>query len=412
MVQDSTWSGPTPFVGRKRLLEELLDHVENALSEGGRAVFLLGPPGSGKTAALGLLQELAFRRQRDLRAEYVNCAQSGEKTWLELARLFTRGHRLRRSAWRVAMEWLDVTQIGAVLTAGWRTVRAMRTGELPEEVTGTRRSPSETGAEAVRMLTEYGSLEPRLVILDSLDRGDAEDLAGAFALVQRLPETRTVFVAAVRTKAGRLPRAIDDLILETERLGRASRVDVPVLSPEEIREAVEKATRSTVPADHLAWLTAECRGVPAALWSALGRLEQEGALRKTARGWRWEDFRPPELTARPEKTVDVSGLDDEDLRVLTFAAVEGQIFHSTVVAELTGVSELDLEDRFSRLCRVGVLDYRGVVGPAGEVSSEYAFSNTCDAEVFAAGFPEMERAGLAAHINEIKQRLGLTERGP
>lgn len=309
------------------------------------------------------------------------------------------------------MEWLDVTQIGAVLTAGWRTVRALRTGELPEEPTGARRSATETAAEAVRMLTEFGSLEPRLVILDSLERGDAEDLAGAFAFVQRLAETRTVLVAAVRTKPGRLPRAVEDVILEAERLGRARRVEVPALAFEEMREAVEKATHSTVPADHLAWLVAECRGVPAALWSALGHLEREGALRKTARGWRWEDFRTPDLTASPEKTVDVSGLDDEDLRVLAFAAVEGQLFHSTIVAELTGMSELDLEDRFSRLCRVGVLDYRGVAGPVGEVSSEYAFRNAIDAEVFAAGFPEVERAGLTARITEIKQRLGLTERG-
>jgi hypothetical protein len=49
--------------------------------------------------------------------------------------------------------------------------------------------------------------------MDSLDRWDSEDLAGTSALIRRLPETRTLFLAAVRTEDGKLPEAIGDLIL-------------------------------------------------------------------------------------------------------------------------------------------------------------------------------------------------------
>jgi len=407
MPREQSWSGQTPFVGREELLDQLMQQIDAAVGEVGRAIFLLGSPGSGKTALVGVLQEVAFRCHRELKAEYVNCAQSGERTWLELARLFTRGHRLKRSAWKVVMEWLDVTQIGAIFTAVWRTVKAVRTGKVGEDDERPGRSASDTAIEAVRMLVEYGALEPRLVILDSLERGDAEDLAGAFALIQRLAQTRTVLVASVRTKDGRPPPAIADLILEAERLGRSKRVELPALTLKELHEAVKRATHSAVPDEWLSWLAEASRCVPGALWSVLGRLERDGRLRRAGRGWSWQGSPDEGVGSAPQRTVDVSGLDDQDLRLLALAAVEGPVFHSTVIAELSGISELDLEDRFSRLCRVGVLEYRGEAGQGPEVMSEYAFRNAIDANVFAASYPEEERSGLSARIEEIKERFGL-----
>ncbi len=412
MPRGHAWSGQTPFVGREDLLEVLMRQVDAAVGEGGRAIFLLGPAGSGKTALVAVLQEVAFRRHRDLKAQYVDCAQSGAQTWLELARLFTRGHRLRRSAWKVAMEWLDVTQIGAVFTAIWRTVKAARTGELPRDHRQPSRSPSDTAMDAVRLLMEHAPLEPRLIVLDSLERGDAEDLAGAFALIQRLAETRTIFIAAVRTKDGRPPPAIADLMLEAERLGRSQRVPLPALTREELRAAVERTTRSTVPDEWLGWLAEASRGVPSALWSALGRLERDGKLRRAGRRWRWQSSPDEGVRDATQRTVDVSGLDDEDLLLLALAAVEGAVFHSTVVAELSGLSELDLEDRFSRLCRAGVLEYRGAAGEGAELASVYAFRNVIDADVFAAGYSDEERAKLRARIEEIRERIGLPSTGP
>ncbi len=82
-----------------------------------------------------------------------------------------------------------------------------------------------------------------------------------------------------------------------------------------------------------------------------------------------------------------------------------------MIAELSGISELDLEDRFSRLCRVGVLEYRGEAGQGAEVTSEYAFRNAIDANVFAASYPEEERSGLSARIEEIKERFGFPSSG-
>ncbi|UCC72147.1 MAG: AAA family ATPase [Gemmatimonadota bacterium] len=407
MSEERPWSGRRPFVGRVGLLEALIREVDETVGGRGRAVFVLGPAGSGKTATLGLFQEEAFRRHRALKAEYVDCEASGARTWAELAELFTRGHRLKRSARNVAMEWLDVTVIGAIITAIYRTVEAVRTGRVPERRRRrSRKQASDSAVEAVRLLTRHGPLEPRLMILDSLERGDDEDLAGTFALLRRLPETRTLFVAATRTTDGRPPAAIDDLIREGERLGHVRRLDVPGLTLEEMRDAVAGATRAAVPDDWIAWLADESRGLPGALWAALGKLEEEGALRKSGRRWVWEGA-PPQSETLAVQQQTATAIRGEDRCVLALAAALGPVFHSTVLAELAGVPELELEDRLARWCRAGLVVYRGECGSGAQIASEYAFRDTSDAEALAAEWSENQRSELRSRAQEVRGRLGL-----
>ncbi len=156
----TSWSGPRPFVGGTAVRDALARQVDAVMMEGGRAVFLLGPAGSGQTALVSIFQEEAFRRHRELRAEYVDCAHSGTKTWLELAEIFTRGHRLKRSLQKVAVDWLEsIPIVGEVLQAVVRTVPALRTGRVDGESTRLPLAPHESALAAVRMLLEFEPLE-------------------------------------------------------------------------------------------------------------------------------------------------------------------------------------------------------------------------------------------------------------
>ena len=400
------WTGPRPFVGREAVLKAVDREVDAVMAEGrGRAVFLLGPGGSGKTATAGLIQELAFREYRELRAQYVDCAQSGTRTWAELAELFTRRYRLKRSARRLVWEWVEVVPIvGKFIKVLATTVRAIRTGHAEEE--GEPSVPAPTGdsaVRAVRLLLEHGPQEARLIVFDSLDRGDSEDLAGAFALMRRLPELRTIFLATVRTADDRPPEAIGDLILEAERLDAGRRIELPKLEAEELRETVERAIRGTVPEAWLDWLVRETAGLPGALWSTLSRLEASGSLRRAGRGWSFEGD-PPRQAA---SSMALAHLGPGDRNLLTLAAVEGPVFHSAVLAELADRDELALEDDLARLCRARVLEYRDLAGPAADVTSRYAFRDPDDADALVAELTESDRDELVARAAEARSRLGL-----
>lgn len=405
----TSWSGPRRFVGRASVRDALAREVDAAITQGGRAVFLLGAAGLGQTALISVFQEEAFRRYRELRAQYVDCAQSGARTWADLAEVFTRRHRLKRSLQRVYVDWLESVPIaGKILQAVVRTVTAVRTGRVVERGTEPLRSAHDSALAAVRLLLEYEPLEPRLVIMDSLDRGDSEDLAGASALIRRLPETRTLFLAAVRTEDGRPPDAIGDLILEAERLRRAVRLDLPPLTEDEVGEIVSAATRGGAPADWLGWIASEANGNPARLWSIMGSLEEEGRLRRTGRRWVWEgspaERAPAANRAAPHREWALS---EDDRRLAALAASEGPLFHSAVLAALAGLSELEVEDRLSGLCRIGLVEYRGAPQAGGDVTSQYAFCDSADALAFAKSLPEEERAQIAARIEGIHGELGL-----
>lgn len=404
----STWEGPRPFVGRTKVFDQLEREMSAALEEGGRAAFLLGAEGSGKTASLAVFQELAFRAHRGLTAEYVDCAHSGTKTWFELAEIFTRGHRLRRSAGLVAIDWLEsIPIVGKIAQAVVRTIVAVRTGHVdPGKLRrGRALSMQETALSAVRALLEIQPMEPRLIIMDSFDRGDSEDLAGASALLRRLPDTRTLFLAAVRTQDGRPPPRVEDLILEAERLGRGCRIELPPLAAGEVREAVETATHSSLDETWTEWLAARSRGVPSDLWSLLGALQEGGALTKSGRKWKWDEVPPTDLPADGSggPTRDW-GLSEEDGRLVAMAACEGPVFDSAVVAELAGMSELAAEDRFARLCRIGLIEFRDASETGADLTSLYAFRHERDARHFAGVLADEERRRLRERLSQIRAR--------
>lgn len=404
-----SWSGPRPFVGRREIRGKLVREVDAVIRGSGRAVFLLGPAGIGQTACISGFQEEAFRRREALKAQYVDCAVSGAETWAELAEVFTRGHRIRRSARKVAVDWLEsIPIVGKILQAVVRTAVALRTGRVEANLSQSGHlTSSQSAIAAVRLLLEYEPREPRLVIMDSLDRGDSEDLAGAAALIRRLPETRTLFLAAVRTEDGRPPKAVADLILEAERLGRGTRVELPPLSMPDIGESVGKATGGIVPIEWLAWLASETAGNPAKLWSLLGSLEDDGLLDKSGRSWVWRGS--PPARARPQATAPSLDrpLTEQERLLLGLAALEGRFFHSTVVARLAGMSELDVEDQLSSLCRLGIIEYRDAPTCGGELTSRYAFRDLANMEFCRSGLPRDERDRYAARLAELRERLGL-----
>lgn len=192
-----------------------LEHELAAAADGaGRVVFVTGPPGSGRTALLRAFEDVTARRHVKVAAGACGAGAAPGGVWVVLAEQAARRGRLRRLAGSLLPEWAAVIPvIGKLSAALLATLVAVRRGRGAE---GEATSPTTPGG-AVRALLE-GPGAPTVVIVDDLDLGSAGDLAGAAALIRRLPKERRLLVASCGLES-EVRGAVRDVMLEADRLG-------------------------------------------------------------------------------------------------------------------------------------------------------------------------------------------------
>jgi hypothetical protein len=401
------WSGPRPYVGRDAVLAELLEAADVAMAEGGRAVFLLGEAGSGRTACLGVLEELAHRRHSGLRTGYAECSADDEKTsaWLRLDEHFTYATRMRRAALALVPDWLEVVPvIGPIAAATMVTVQRLR-GRAIHPKRRTRQTESASVLDHVRSLVEHGETRPLLILLDDLERASADDLAGASALIRRLQGTRILLVVAARTVNGRPEGPVASVLREAERQPGTRQVHLPGFDRDELLEVVSLLVRGMIPPEWLDWLAAETAGRPGLLWDRLGSLEAAGQLRKAGKTWAFHG--EPPRGESPELETLAGPMEEGTRRLLALAALEGDAFHSAVLAELTGIEELEIEDRLAPLVRKGLLNYLGESDAGSEPTSRYSFRDPREGAVFETVLPAEDREAGRSRAAEVRRALGL-----
>ncbi len=373
------WKGRRPFVGRADALRFLDRSLEVTLLGGGRVAFIYGPPGSGRTRTLREFGKRAPRRFRGVRCGYGDAADAGRPAWKQLAEAFTGVRRVLNAFRDTAAPWLGLLPlVGGVIEAiidTWEKLRPKRVGDAARTRLGTGSS-----VDQVRTLLQHGVANPRVILLDNLDAADADELAGAFAMAQRLEGTRTLVVIAASERAARSAGPVRDLELEVERLGVASSFHLSPLDRQELASAAETALRRPMPAAWADWWAAHMDGTPSTLWSVMARLEASGAI---SRSWftrrRWAEEPPDGLAPQvsktgPEAASDLAAAADEpDAVLLSHAATLGERFRSTELARATGIDELALDDRLAGLVRRGRIELVETAEEDGEFFDVYDF---------------------------------------
>ncbi len=355
----------TPLVGRERELQTLLDACRSAFGDGspaappgGRAVWLIGPAGSGKSR---VSSECALRARRAFTPPplylYGRCpAFEEQRPCMPVLRWLERFLRLPSGArpdarQRAALEGLVAPGVAATL---WSA--------LDPKFSGTTQSA--VPEALATWLSTLSQSAPLLLFLDDVNFADEGTLAVLSRFAADLARTRTVLLLGQREdEPVTNSRSLDAL---GERLSAAGAVERLVLEPlaaSAVQEIVDTLFHPSAPRSRVAQiLHARSHGNPGQLGEILRLAEERGDLvRGSAGDERWTLAVAPERlplseslqTSIQERIAKLGASEREWLQRL--AVIGGRIDQELLERMFAGEPGPQIEQRLAELARRGWL---------------------------------------------------------
>lgn len=371
------------FVGRTNELRELGACLEGALTGSGSFVLISGETGMGKSALVHELVDKAHRQFPHIGICRGQCAEQygvGEAylPFLEaLGSLMVGPIRERLAAILKVYAPTWCLQLPAALTSTG-TLEALQIETI--------------GATKERMLREFGDAlaalstsTPLIVHIEDLQWADPSSVELLGHLSHRLGNHRILFVATVRPEdIERQNPALKSLLREMSAHNLCRELEISPLTKEQIAALLNVRFAPNTFADALAELIErKTEGNPLFVTSFAQFLTESGDVQLVDDEWRLA--RPlveidPEVPSSVRSMIrrKLEAIDDESLRALQYASVEGLEFTSTILAALLGVEDVDLEEKLKKLDRTHRLI--ATLGeeefPDGELTTRYRYTHS------------------------------------
>lgn len=360
------------FVGRDEELALVRGAMEEVRRGRPRAVLLAGESGIGKSAFLDAvaddLRSRGPRRLRVLRARDDDPSPYdpvADALGTEGVAARARGRRIAR---KLLPEWLGAIPVwGEIMGAVAETLDALarRRGTVPPELEGD---------EALATLARWAARRPVALVVDDLDRADADGIRRLRLLVSAAPEgSRLLVVAAYAPPGvGEERRPAHRLPAELPR-GRVVHDPLAPFGPGEVAAWVRGVFGgATLPMDVVERAYRLTGGHPGALHALLetGVLATEGGTLVLD-----EEVAAGALGGADRGLLERLGPDVA--AVVRDAAALGDGFLAADLAEATDRDEVELEDRLSLAAHYGVLEIEGEeAGPGGLPTTRYRFRSS------------------------------------
>jgi DNA-binding SARP family transcriptional activator/predicted ATPase len=447
---------PPVFVARDRELGQLDAHLEAALAGQGRAVFVTGDAGSGKTALIQAFTRRAQQAHRDLVAATGNCnAHTGigdpYLPFREILDLLTGNVQARWAAGALTGEyarrlWDGLPHVAQALVeagpdlidtfvarealaervaactqwqgrAGWLTrLEELAKRRLAGAAIASGPHQSDLFAQYTRVLQALAYDAPLLLALDDLQWADLGSIGLLFHLGRQLAGSRILIVGAYRPEDVALGREgtrhpLEPVVNEFQRHLGDNTVDLGQAESRGFVEALLDSEPNRLGAGFRETLYGQTRGHPLFTIELLRGLQERGDLLHDPAG-RWVEGRALDwgtLPARVEAAIRerISRLAEPLRLALQVASVEGEVFTAEVIARVQATGEretlrqlgADL-DRKHRLVGAQTIEHLG-----SRRISRYRFRNYLFQEYLYTNLDPAERACLHEDIGTVLEEL-------
>jgi DNA-binding winged helix-turn-helix (wHTH) protein/tetratricopeptide (TPR) repeat protein len=396
---------PPTFVGRERETKRLAEHFQRMLGGAGKLVFLTGEAGIGKSA----LAEEFTRSVRRLHPELmlvsgraVEHYGTGEAYLPFLDALSTLlrygGDSLPVMLRVYAPTWC--LQLPAFSSSG--------------DVDQLRRETA--GATKDRMLREMGdalgvlsSTAPLLLLLEDLHWADPSTVDLLRYLCHRIAAQRVLLLVTFRPEdlqSGSHP--LKNCKIEMQAHQQCDEIALDVLNVEDIVNYLNlRFNPNDFPSELAGLIRKRTDGQPLFTVSLLEFLAGRGDIANTNSHWRL-------AVALGEMNLEIpdsvramirrkgEALDAGSRLALQYASVEGEEFHSTVLAKLLGSEDLKVEEKLAGLAKKHrLIELKGEEElPDGVLASRYAFAHSLYQNVFYDELVSKRRALLHRRAGE------------
>jgi serine/threonine protein kinase/tetratricopeptide (TPR) repeat protein len=368
------------FIGREPEVKQMEEFLRQAVAGSGHVIFITGEPGIGKTT---LADEFLRRARRQYPS--VICA---------------RGRCVEQYGTGEAyLSFLDA--LGALLNGSVRerVIAALRSHaptwclQFPA-VFGDRDAREQLqretiGATRERMIREFGDALAALaansavvLLLEDLHWADPSSADLLRHLSQRIGDQRILIVGTFRPADLELSNhPLINYKREMQAHKLCAEIALGMLSAEQVAGYLDARFRPhDLPNELATLIERKTEGHPLFATSLIQFLVERGDIARVSEQWTLRrpleelDLEAPE-TVRGLLQKKLDALAEEDRRALMYASIEGEEFLSTVLAQLLGADELELEERLDRLVRSHrLLEQRGEEElPDGALTMRYRF---------------------------------------
>lgn len=380
--KDLIETAASSFVGREPELAKLEGLLRQTIAGNGRVVFITGEPGIGKTS----LSDEFLRRAR------------GSYPGL----LVSRGRCVEQYGTGEAyLPFLDA--VGSMLEGPGRERLAtiMRTyaptwcTQLPAVFASTgalEKLQQETiGATKERMMREMGdalgmfaNTSPIALLLEDLHWADPSSVDLLRHLCQRISSQRLLIAGTFRPEdIERSNHPLKGYRAEMLTHNLCEEIALNSLSREHITNYLNATfAPNDFPPELSLLIHDKTEGHPLFATNLLQYLQERGDIARQNEHWslarplaEMELDAPESVRSMISKKIDA--LEAEERRALQYASVEGGEFLSTIVAELLGIDEVDLEERMAHLEKT----HRLIITkgeeelPDGSLATRYRFAH-------------------------------------